>query len=185
MDAIAVNVLETNTIAPYIKVTVESLRASLADMHHDITITKDKQTNRNKNNQRGALPVNFHVADYVLWSRVDAKTHDNKLAVKWIGPHRVISANVNSFEIERLLTGATRTVHASHLKRYADSSLHVNEEILEHVANYDIYLTMKAFKQHRKHQTHSYKVLVGWEGLEDIEDSWEPIKTMHVMFRSN
>ncbi|GMF43135.1 unnamed protein product [Phytophthora fragariaefolia] len=56
-------------------------------------------------------------------ARVDAKTHINKLAVKWIGP--------------------------------------------------------EAFKQHRKHLTHFYEVLTGWEGLEANEDYWEPIKIMH------
>ncbi|GMF58655.1 unnamed protein product [Phytophthora fragariaefolia] len=128
-----------------IKVAIETLRASLTDMHHDITITTDKQTNRNKNSQRGELPVNVNVRDDVVWSRVDANPHVNKLAVKWIGLYRVISADVNSFEIEHLLTGATRTVHASRLNRYADNSLNVNEEKLEHLAHQDVYLTVEAF----------------------------------------
>eukprot|EP00644_Phytophthora_capsici_P018751 jgi/Phyca11/132687/e_gw1.209.9.1 len=59
-------------------------------MHHDVATAKKKQTERNKNNQRSARTVNFHVGDYVLWSRVDAKKQGNKLSVTWVGPYRVI-----------------------------------------------------------------------------------------------
>ncbi|EEY69784.1 uncharacterized protein PITG_06276 [Phytophthora infestans T30-4] len=49
-----------------------------------------KQTKRNKSNQRGAKSVSFHVGDFVLWSRAQAKTRVNKLSVKWIGPYHMI-----------------------------------------------------------------------------------------------
>ncbi|KAG2776421.1 hypothetical protein PC129_g7730 [Phytophthora cactorum] len=114
---------------------VDKLRVPIENMHREITLTKEVQTKRNKNNQRGAQPVNFRVGDYVVWSRADTKVHVNKLAVKWIGPYRVIGANANSFEIEHLLTGATRNIDASRLKLYADNGLDVNDEILEHIAN--------------------------------------------------
>ncbi|KAG2874789.1 hypothetical protein PC114_g25073 [Phytophthora cactorum] len=62
---------------------------------------------------------------------------------------------------------------------YADSSLEVNDKILEHIANQDIYLTAEKFKEHREHPVHTFEVLVSWEGLADIEDSWEPVKIMN------
>ncbi|KAG2936353.1 hypothetical protein PC114_g322 [Phytophthora cactorum] len=65
------------------------------------------------------------------------------------------------------------------VKLYADSSLDVNEEICEHIANQEVYLTVEAFKQYREHPSHKYELLVSWEGLEKIDDSWEPIHTMH------
>ncbi|OWZ09913.1 hypothetical protein PHMEG_00017317 [Phytophthora megakarya] len=114
---------------------------------------------------RGAQKVNFSVGDYVLWSRVDAKKNINKLGVKWVGPYRVIGDNVNSFEIEHLLTGKARCAHALRLKLCADEQFDVNEEILEHIANQDVYLTVE-------------QGLVHWEGLEHVEDSWEPMATM-------
>lgn len=85
-EAIAANVQEVNELTPDIKVAVKELKTSLEDIHHDIVTAKVKQTERNKRNQRRAIPVNFYVGDYVLWSRVDSKTHVNKMAVKWIGP---------------------------------------------------------------------------------------------------
>ncbi|ETL30945.1 hypothetical protein L916_16138 [Phytophthora nicotianae] len=58
---------------------------------------------------------------------------------------------------EHLIDGFVRDVHASRLKLYADSSFNVTEEIREHISNQDISLT----------------------GMEDIENSWEPILTLH------
>ncbi|OWY92752.1 hypothetical protein PHMEG_00038112, partial [Phytophthora megakarya] len=35
------------------------------------------------------------------------------------------------------------------------------------------------FIEHRLSDTHGYEVLVAWEGLEDIENSWEPISNLY------
>ncbi|GMF46995.1 unnamed protein product [Phytophthora fragariaefolia] len=119
------------------------------------------------------MDLPLHVVDFVLWSRVDAKTPVNKLAVSWIGPYRVIDTRINSFDIEHLITGAKRNVHASGLKHYTDSSLEINEEILDYISNQDIYFTADNLTQHRQHPVRGYELVVGWEGLEDIEDSWD------------
>ncbi|KAE9038096.1 hypothetical protein PR002_g6194 [Phytophthora rubi] len=115
-DAIAANVVTTGDFSPGVREAVGNLRASLDGMHREVATAKEKQTKRNQSNQRGARSVNFHVGDYVLWSRVDAKKKGNKLSVTWVGPYRVIGANANSFEIEHLITATTKFVHASRLK---------------------------------------------------------------------
>ncbi|OWZ13981.1 hypothetical protein PHMEG_00012612 [Phytophthora megakarya] len=79
-----------------------------------------------------------------------------------------------SFEIEHLLTGKTRCAHASRLKPYADERFEVNEEILEHIANQDVYLAVEEFVAHRAHATHGFDGL----GLVHIEDSWKLVTTM-------
>ncbi|ETO83927.1 hypothetical protein F444_02123 [Phytophthora nicotianae P1976] len=69
--------------------------------------------------------------------------------------------------------------HASRLKFYADQSLNVNEEILEHVAAQGIILAISQLKKHRWNSTiKDYEILVGWRGLESIEDSWEPLTSL-------
>ncbi|ETO85957.1 hypothetical protein F444_00449, partial [Phytophthora nicotianae P1976] len=70
-------------------------------------------------------------------------------------------------------------VHASRLKFYADQSLNVTEEILEHVASQGIILAINELKKHRWNGSiKDYEVLVNWKGLESVEDSWEPLTSL-------
>ncbi|GMF27503.1 unnamed protein product [Phytophthora lilii] len=131
-----------------------ALRQTMHIMHKKLTTAKTKQTNRNQRNQRVAHPVNLYVGDYVLWSRVESRIKSNKLSVKWVGPFRVIGAKPNSFTVEHLLNGCIRDVHVSRLKHYADSSFDVTEEVVEHIANQDIYLTVREFVEHRRSDQH-------------------------------
>lgn len=59
---------------------------------------------------------------------------------------------VNSFEIQHIITGAVHDVHASRLKMYADDSLLITEEMVEHIANQDIYLAVEQLVQQSAHQ---------------------------------
>ncbi|KAG2920126.1 hypothetical protein PC118_g17206 [Phytophthora cactorum] len=67
-------------------------------------------------------------------------------------------------------------VHASRLKFFGDSNLEVTEELREHVAAQGIVLKVEAIREHRwNSDMQDYE---RWEGLEAIEDSWEPFKAM-------
>eukprot|EP00644_Phytophthora_capsici_P018100 jgi/Phyca11/114093/e_gw1.25.540.1 len=60
-----------------------------------------------------------------------------------------------------------------------DSSLDVTEEILEHVAAQGIVLAISKLKKHRWNTSiKDYEILVGWKGLESVEDSWEPLSSL-------
>ncbi|KAJ8578234.1 hypothetical protein ON010_g972 [Phytophthora cinnamomi] len=111
-----------------------ALRNSLHKLHQPIPDQRLKQRLLNKKRERGENVVNFDVGDYVLRSRVDEK-RGNKLLVTWHGPYTVVRADAHSFRVRHLVTGDELDVHPSRLKFYADSSLHVTEEILEHVAS--------------------------------------------------
>eukprot|EP00644_Phytophthora_capsici_P001888 jgi/Phyca11/108056/e_gw1.14.809.1 len=70
-------------------------------------------------------------------------------------------------------------VHPSRLKLYADDSLNVTEELLDHVASQGTLLAVEAIVGHRLNaDMQAYEVKVKWLGLETVEDSWEPLKTM-------
>ncbi|OWZ08102.1 hypothetical protein PHMEG_00019407 [Phytophthora megakarya] len=126
----------------------------------------------------GENVVNFDVGDYVLRSRVDDK-QGNKLHVTWTGPHIVVRADAHSFRVRHLVTGDESDVHASRLKFYADNSLNITEELLEHVAAQGTVLAVNELKEHRWNNTiKDYELRVNWRGLEPIEDSWEPITTL-------
>ncbi|GMF47090.1 unnamed protein product [Phytophthora fragariaefolia] len=79
-----------------------------------------------------------------------------------------------------LVTCAESDVHASRLKFYADASFEVTEEIREHVATQEIVLTVAELKTHRWNSAkRCYEILVGWKGLEPIEDSWESLISLY------
>lgn len=169
------NELQTVPESDKIDEYLDKLRQSIQQMHHAVEDQKVKQRLLNQKRQRGDNLVNFHVGDYVLRSRVDEK-HGNKLQVVWIGPYRVVRADTHSFRVQHLVTGDEVDVHASRLKMYADSSLNVTDELLEHVAAQGIILAVDSLKDHRWNSaTNAFDLLVSWKGLQSIEDSYEPM----------
>ncbi|KAE8903142.1 hypothetical protein PF003_g12674 [Phytophthora fragariae] len=173
-----------------IESSLAQLRARVRDMHRAVTDARLKQTLLNKKRERGDNMVNFDVGDYVLRSRVDEK-RQNKLLVTWVGPYAVTAAHAhNVFTVKQLVTGEELDVHASRLKFFADKDLEVTEELLEHVAAQGIILRVRdligptlvvppMLVRHRwNDESRSYEILVGWHGLEAIEDSWESLTAM-------
>ncbi|KAF1314579.1 hypothetical protein FI667_g16581, partial [Globisporangium splendens] len=157
---------------------VETLRASLHAMH---TVVVDKR----EKNRLAAIArskggeCNFEVGDFVLWSRVDKRFRGNKLLACWIGPFRVVEALFHSFVIEHLLTGAKYDVHGSRLKYYREGDLNVSAELREHVAIQGIVLEVRAIVDHRLNRSsNEWELCVAWRGLQDAENSWEPLESI-------
>ncbi|ETP27948.1 hypothetical protein F442_22767 [Phytophthora nicotianae P10297] len=147
-------------------------------MHAEVTDKKERRRLYQQSEKKGQL-CNFTVGDYVLWSRVDSRLTGGKLLVRWVGPFRVTEARPYSFMVQHLLNGKEYEVHESRLKFFEDSSLNVNEELVEHVANQGIVLGVEAIVGHRVNPDTSKKeLLVSWSGLEAIESSWEPMEVM-------
>ncbi|KAE9070151.1 hypothetical protein PF010_g26396 [Phytophthora fragariae] len=155
-----------------------NLRSSLQMMHCDVENRRLKQRLLNKKRERGGNLVNFAEGDYVLRSHVDEK-HGNKLQVTWVGPYRVVRADSHSFRVEHLVTGEQLDVHASRLKMYADESLNITDELLEHVAAQGIILAVNELKDHRWNAAiNDYEIRVSWKGMQAIEDSYEPVQSL-------
>ncbi|ETM48166.1 hypothetical protein L914_07257 [Phytophthora nicotianae] len=56
----------------------------------------------------------------------------------------------------------------------------VTEEVREHVAAQGIVLTVAELKEHRWNSAKKcHEILVGWKGLEPIEDSWESLSSLY------
>jgi hypothetical protein len=153
---------------------LEELKTSMAAMHKKIVDKRETRALLNQKHQRGEHIMNFDVGDFVLRSRVDT-VKASKLLVTWVGPYQVISAEShNAFCIQDLITKTLVTVHASRLKFYHDSSLNVTQEIIDHVASQGTMLLVEGFERFEwSDEAQDYKVLVKWQGLEMIENSWE------------
>jgi hypothetical protein len=155
------------------------LRSNVQEMHREMVEQRSKQLKLNQKKAKRTQEANFHVGDYVLRSRVDAK-HQNKLLVTWIGPYQIVGADKHSFRVKHLLTGHQADVHSSRLKFFAHSSYNVTEELREHIASQGVILAVDELLEHRWHQEkQEYELKVRWKGLEQIEDSWESLKGLH------
>ncbi|POM77632.1 Chromodomain containing hypothetical protein [Phytophthora palmivora] len=147
--------------------------------HRSVEAERKKQDRRYRDRPHFKQDVNFSVGDYVLRSRVDEKLHANKLRIMWVGPYRVIASTDYYFTVEHLVNGSTMDVHPSRLKFYADNSLDVSDELLDHIASQGTLLAVEAIVEHRLNSDmKAHEVKVKWLGLETIEDSWEPLKTI-------
>ncbi|KAE9037711.1 hypothetical protein PR002_g6407 [Phytophthora rubi] len=158
---------------------VEKLRRSLHAMHKEATTQKEKKRLYEMARAKGGI-CNFAVGDFVLWSRVDSRLQGSKLLVRWVGPFRVVEARQHSFIIDHLITKDKVEVHGSRLKFYCDSSLNVTAELKEHVAKQGIVLGVRAIVNHRNNPvSNEWEVQVAWIGLEDVENSWEPLRRIY------
>jgi hypothetical protein len=144
------------------------LRQALARIHSAVLTARQAQADRNRRAAPKGTPVNFDVNDFVLF----ASTFGRKL--KWTGPYRVLrKVHPYLFEIESLVTGACRTVHATYLRFYEDSSLQVTAEIKAQAAHDDQGFVIEGFLGHRLVRN-SPQLLVSWLGFPNSENSWEP-----------
>lgn len=120
--------------------------------------------------------VQFAIGDFVLYADVCASTR-TKLSVRWCGPARVVGTVSNwIFTIEHLVTGEHREAHGSRLKFYADASLAVSEDLLQHVAHNSEGDNLREVRYDLK--SNQFQFLVHWRGLHELEDSWEPAHTL-------
>ena len=65
---------------------------------------------------KGVVPTDFEVGSFVLVSY--AVRPPSKLAARWAGPFRIVSRKANSFELEDLTGGPSKTVDISRLKPF-------------------------------------------------------------------
>ena len=164
---------------PSIDAALATLRSSLEAMHKEAQAEKQRQTQRNKAHATTAKPASFSIGDFVLRSRVDDKRAGNKLLVTWVGPYRVVRVEAHHYVLEDLITERQVEVHPSRMKFYCDSDLNVTREILEHIASQDTIMDVKGIVNHRYNsEMEAYEVKVSWKGLEEADDSWEPMMSM-------
>ena len=157
---------------------ISDLRAAVDAIHQEVKNAREIQDKKNRKQSRGCLP-NFIPGDFVLVARPIRKAGD-KLRARWTGPHKIVrSISTHVFEVEKLATHERMEVHINRLRYYADSSLHVTEEIIDHAAANDEDLRLEVEKLIDAREHHGQiQLLVSWKGFEDVEMSWEPIKTL-------
>ena len=159
------------------KLNIEKLIEFCAELHPRVNATLT--TNRKKAREhasRGCLP-NFENGDYVLVARSDFHAGE-KLCLRWRGPRRVKKALSNYvYQVEDLRNGQLDDVHASRLKLFRDSEID-EVAIMSHVLQSETGMLVSRLMALEEHSD-SLFVRIRWKGLENTEDTLEPIARVH------
>ncbi|KAI9985832.1 hypothetical protein PInf_024605 [Phytophthora infestans] len=118
LDALALpGPIECTTLELTQQDEVTKLRDALDNIHKAVATNNAKTSasgRKAKNKSDSAVMVRLDVGDFVLYADV------------WVNTRTKLSS---------LITGEHRSVHSSRLKFYADASLNVTEDLLQHIAH--------------------------------------------------
>ena len=159
---------------------VENLRTALDLMHKAASETSKKQRTVKQQKKLRKTP-NFGVGDYVLVGVPEpAKMTGRKLFLKWRGPYRITeTANNYVFEAENIVDHSKRWVHGDRIRLYSDEKLEVTEEIKKQFSHDNECYQVEKFHACKVNpQNGQLEVLVQWRGLEEDDNSWEPLKNL-------
>lgn len=152
---------------------LQAVIKAMDELHPLVEQSLTHQRNRMRiARQKGDLP-NFREGDYVLVAR-EHFHEGEKLCLRWRGPRRVTSClNDYSFQVEDLRNGELQEVHGTRLKFYTDESLDA-DAILSHVLASETGMPVSRLLRLIE-QDNQLFVLVRWKGLENSEDTLEPL----------
>jgi hypothetical protein len=113
---------------------VEKLSKAMAEIHAQVAekITRDRNAAIQKHDDKTHVrSPKFQVGDYVLVAE-QSKSGVSKFQVKWKGPRRVASMEIDyMFVVENLLTKELKAAHATRLRFYKDKELDVTAEMAQ------------------------------------------------------
>jgi hypothetical protein len=163
-----------NIQSPDVADSVARLRAVLYERH----VLIKAQSPRRQRVLPGEREPDFGAGDFVLVSRT---VRSDKTRPQFEGPFRVIDVQDSGvvFEVENLCTGARREVHARHLKKYADSSLTVTQQLLDFIAFNGTGSVIETILQHRDGGDGQLDLQVQWEHEDAVRATWEPMASIY------
>ena len=111
---------------------VKELVAALDNIHKEVKITRHPPARTREVEQA----VNFEVGDWVQIARVVSNVNTDKLTPIWQGPvrvHKIISDY--RYVVKDETSGKYKETHAARMRFYADGSVQLAPEILDHIAD--------------------------------------------------
>ena len=97
----------------------------------------------------------------------------------WTGPWRVANDDKEHvYTVANIITGETREVHVTRMRFYADRDLKITKavkDVFQHVDQQGEYHIRGITRVKKANRGEEYVVLVQWEGLDDAEETWEPV----------
>ena len=136
---------------------------------------------KSRNAKYNAIDVQFQVGDFVLLSRYGTKAIRKKTKLEWGGPFQIKEIHSsNVYTIQELTSEKTMKVHASRLWFYEPSGFVPTKAMkllfdtqwktleVDHILELRI-------------KSNQFLLHISWIGLEEIENSWEPL---HVIYQT-
>lgn len=175
----------TGAVCDYeaVKRKVASAMKDLAEardkLHKQAAVSAKQVRDRRRmqaNKKRGAKFPSFIVGDFVLVGR-EAQVSGDKLRVRWRGPRRITAIRSPwVYEVEDLVHGRRKEVHATRLKFYQDKDLGVTEELRVQAAHSERINEVNKFTGLRfDEEAKTWFIQVIWRGFEPADATWEPL----------
>ena len=120
--------------------------------------------------------ANFGQGDFVLYTAVSKLR--GKLQGRKLGPAVITSVRSDwVYEIQNLVTGEKKDVHAQRLEFYHDSSLEVTENLREHIKYH-----LRGYEVDRlldfRFRQGVWESKVKWAGFDAEESTWESLQDL-------
>jgi hypothetical protein len=182
MDVVMSPELATVERVPLSKNEVKSKVQATQREFEKIHIEVSRRPRRVVRDLPGSVPVDFSVGDYVLLS-CSRKTGGmkHKAGLLWAGPYRVVGLvddNDYVYDIQDLAGNEVKAVHAQHLKRYADKSLKVTQQVKEFAAYGGAGFLVENIISHEQRDG-EYWLRVHWKGYPVEEADWQRLSAMN------
>ena len=100
----------------------------------------------------------------------------------WTWPWRAANDDKEHvYAVQHLVTADLRDVHVARMRFYADDKLEITGELLkvfQQLENHGEYHIRSISAIKRAASGEQIVVKVAWEGLEDVESTWEPVSSV-------
>ncbi|KAE9043464.1 hypothetical protein PR003_g6175 [Phytophthora rubi] len=160
-----------------------SVRTAFDGMHLELTNASEKRRGAARERhakKKGVVLPKFSEGDFVLAATATGRS-GNKLALVWRGRKRIIKAlNDYTFRVQDLVEPfALEIRHASRLQLYRDAERGRAEELVEQAVHGQGGRLVEVLRACRvSPDTQQWEVQVKWYGLDELEESWEPVETI-------
>jgi transposase InsO family protein len=157
-----------------VRVHVESAHTAMVARYQHVAGVHE----RLRRPRPGEVPVDFGVGDYVVVVRQRDANKRDKLRPVFSGPCRVVDTKSDwVFIVEDLVTLQRHELHASHIRRFADSLLHISPQLTAWAAHSGRGYVIAAITGHRLVPLPP-ALHVQWDGFPVEDSTWEPLSSL-------
>ncbi|GMF31904.1 unnamed protein product [Phytophthora fragariaefolia] len=131
------------------------------------------------------VPAGSQIDEYLDKLRASLHTmhcdvEDRILKQRQLDKKRERGENLVNFTFgDYVLRSRLDEIHGNKLQGTLIGPLNITDELLEHVSAQGILLPVDELREHRwNHDINDYEIRVSWKGLQQLEDSYEPLRSL-------